>query len=130
MSDNYGAESEEFEKVEALAADQDENVTSSSLTGDMAEEDRYDSSSAAQNEVDLLGDFMSSGGNVLSEPVAEEPLMSFDRFESGVQDVHSSVAESITPEKYTSGEDSAADCSSKGKYKVLIIKQSALSDSF
>ncbi|XP_045170585.2 reticulon-4-like isoform X2 [Mercenaria mercenaria] len=74
MSENFGVE--EFEKVDAVV-DQDENVTSTSLTGEEAEEDRY-TGSAAPNDVDLLGDFLASAPAPSSnEPGASENLGSF-----------------------------------------------------
>lgn len=69
MSDLFSG-NEEFEKVDA---DQDENVTSTSMTGDMAEEDRY-SGSGAQNDIDLLGDF--AGSEASNEANSSEPLIS------------------------------------------------------
>lgn len=70
MSDLFSG-NEDFEKVDA---DQDENVTSTSMTGDMAEEDRY-TGSGAQNDIDLLGDF--AGGEASNEANSSEPLISF-----------------------------------------------------
>jgi len=80
MSDqayNANTFNDDFEKVDPdnYGAEQDESVTSSSMPGEMAEEDRY-----TANEPDLLGDF-SVGGSVPvidkpSEP-AGQPLISF-----------------------------------------------------
>ncbi|XP_060573345.1 reticulon-4-like isoform X2 [Ruditapes philippinarum] len=73
MSDNFN--SEEFEKVDA---DQDEIVTSTSMTGEEAEEDRY-SGNPAQGEVDLLGDFtgVSPSAPPSNEAFENENLLSF-----------------------------------------------------
>ena len=75
---------EDFEKVDppSFDAEQDEVVTSTSMTGgEMAEEDLYQGTSG-QNEVDLLGDFGGGfAGSVdgkLSGKAPSEPLMSFD----------------------------------------------------
>jgi len=77
MSENFGVE--EFEKVDAIQADQDESVTSTSLTGEMAEEDRYEPSAPPTNDADLLADFMSGGPpNDVTETVPEEPLLTFE----------------------------------------------------
>lgn len=80
MSEAFGVE--EFEKVDAIPqVDQDENVTSTSFTGEMAEEDRYEPSpSAPPAEADLLGDFLATSSNdkVAKESPNEEPLLTFD----------------------------------------------------
>lgn len=83
MSDNYIG-NEDFEKVDA---DQDENVTSTSMTGDMAEEDRYTGSTPNDDE-DLHGDFGS--GEVSSEATPSEPLISLG----------TPVQETAEPEEY------------------------------
>lgn len=71
MSDNFVV-NEDFEKVDA---DQDENITSTSLPGESPEEDRY-SGSPAQNTADALSDFLSGGGPASYEATAD-PLISF-----------------------------------------------------
>lgn len=73
MSDNFN--SEEFEKVDA---DQDEIVTSTSMTGEEAEEDRY-SGNPAQGEGDLLGDFtgVPPSAPPSNEAFENENLLSF-----------------------------------------------------
>lgn len=66
MSDNYGVE--DFEKVDA---DQNDIVTSTSMTGEEAEEDRY-SGAPVQAVEDLLGDDFT--GVPPSAPPANEAL--------------------------------------------------------
>jgi len=71
---------DDFEKVDPDnygAPDQDENITSSSMPGDMAEEDRYQT-----NEQDLLGDFSVGGSMPISDRGSDvtpqgQPLISF-----------------------------------------------------
>ena len=67
---------DDFEKVDPEPF-QDENVTSTSMTGDMAEEDRYPEESTAQNDVDLLGGVSERITTDFSDPKAT-PLISFD----------------------------------------------------
>ena len=65
---------EEFEKVDHDQY-QDENVTSTSMTGEMAEEDRY------EGEADLLGDeYTSTAGQptAYQQEAEADPLISFD----------------------------------------------------
>ena len=63
---------EDFEKVDHDPY-QDENVTSTSLTGEMAEEDRYEGDSG-----DLLGDEYTSTAGQPAYQEEPEQLISFD----------------------------------------------------
>ncbi|XP_052770178.1 reticulon-4-like isoform X2 [Mya arenaria] len=79
MSDNYGVE--DFEKIDSVQADQDGNITSTSVTGDgeMAEEDRY--TSEENNDDNLLGDYAETvpvGEAINNSMGSGEPLISFD----------------------------------------------------
>ena len=76
MAENPGLlNNEEFEKVDHDQYTQDENITSTSMTGEMAEEDRYQ----GDGEGDLLGDEYTSTtvqGSAYQEQA--EPLISFE----------------------------------------------------
>jgi len=93
MSENFGVE--DFEKIDPEQADQDTNITSTSMTGEMAEEDRY---TGLTNDNDLLGDFAGGMTGAAVESLGNatsgfgQPLMSFDTSEA--------VAEELEPESF------------------------------
>lgn len=122
MSDNFGA-NEEFEKIEAYR-EQDDGITSTSLTGESPEEDRY-SGSPAQNktDADLLGDFLSGGP--ASSDATPDPLIAFESSspepfvtESTPTQQTADIVSGVTPSNQAEGNGS---CMRIQKFYLLII---------